>query len=72
MKKINSLAKTLPNAKIDVIYRKNPITARSGRGDGDGVLGIYKFIILNNFNFSSHFQSKISIQIQKKFISPIF
>lgn len=31
----------LLNVKIDVIYRKKPMIARSGCGDGDGVLGIY-------------------------------
>jgi hypothetical protein len=40
------LIKIIPNVKIDEMYKKNPITARSGRGDGDGVAGIYKLTII--------------------------
>lgn len=39
----------LLNAKIDVTYRKKPIIARSGRGNGDGVAG------MKNFNVSYFF-----------------
>lgn len=41
-----------PKVKIDETYRKKPITARSRRGNGDGVDGITKSQSEANISFN--------------------